>query len=71
MILLPVKNNLKSLRHKHEMNQKEFAEYLGLSSWAYNRYENQAVQPTLEVALMIAEKLEITVNEIFYRESDQ
>lgn len=63
-----LKNRLKSIRHKYEMNQKEFAEYIGLSAWAYNRYEKQAVQPTLEVALMISEKLGITVNEIFYRE---
>jgi len=50
------------------MNQKEFAAYLGLSAWQYNRYEKQAIQPSLEVALNIAEKLKIPVEQIFYRE---
>ena len=48
------------------MNQVEFAEFLGLSQYQYNRYENQARQPTLEIALQISAKLNRTVNEIFY-----
>ncbi|WP_092487497.1 helix-turn-helix transcriptional regulator [Desulfoscipio geothermicus] len=68
---MAVRNRLKSIRHQHEMNQKEFAQYLGLSAWSYNRYEKQVIQPSLEVALAIAERLKQPVEEIFYRESSE
>lgn len=61
-----VKNRLKSYRHKHEMNQTEFAAFLGISSDQYNRYENNRRQPKLDVALRISERLGVSVNEIFY-----
>lgn len=65
---LMIRNNLKSIRHKHEMNQSEFAKYLGLRQDQYNRYERQDRQPTLEQALKISKKLGISVNDIFYLE---
>lgn len=68
VMFMAVRNRLKYWRHQHQMNQKEFAECLGLSAWAYNRYEKQAVQPSLEVAIAIAEILKIPIEEIFYRE---
>ncbi|AZV44086.1 helix-turn-helix transcriptional regulator [Peribacillus asahii] len=64
---MPIRNRLKALRHEYRMNQTEFAEFLGLSVYQYNRYEKEARQPTLEVALQISEKVERPVNEIFYR----
>ena len=68
---MAVRNRLKYWRHHHQMNQKEFAGYLGLSAWSYNRYEKQAVQPSLEVALAIAERLNQPTEEIFYREPSE
>lgn len=59
------KNKLKSFRHRHEMNQKEFAEFIGVGDKLYNRWENQHIQPTLEKALIISEKLKCTVNDLF------
>lgn len=64
---MPVANKLKELRHDHRMNQTEFADYLGISVYSYNRYENGARIPVLEVALQISEKLQRPVNDIFYR----
>lgn len=61
-----LKNNLKSWRHKLEMNQVEFATFLGVNQSHYNRWENQRLQPTLEMALQISEKLNCSVNELFY-----
>lgn len=61
-----IKNKLKTFRHKHEMNQKEFAAYLGIRYEQYNRYERQDRQPNLEIALRISEKLGVTVNDIVY-----
>jgi DNA-binding XRE family transcriptional regulator len=59
------KNKLKSYRYKQEMNQVEFAAFLGVSQSHYNRWENQKLQPTLEMALRISAKLNCTVNELF------
>lgn len=61
-----IQNRLKSFRHKHEMNSKEFAIYIGINSDQYSRYENNRRQPTLEIAVRISEKLSVTVNDIFY-----
>jgi putative transcriptional regulator len=63
---MPISNRLKELRHDHRMNQKEFAEFLGISVYQYNRYENQTRQPTLEVALQISNKIEKPVNDICF-----
>jgi len=59
-------NRLKDIRHDHRMNQTEFAEFLGISIYQYNRYEKQSRQPTLEVALQISNKVKRPVNDIFF-----
>jgi len=63
---MPVRNRLKDLRHDHRMNQTEFADFLALSVYQYNRYEKEARQPTLEIALQISGKVKRPVNDIFY-----
>jgi len=63
---MPVHNLLKTYRHKHEMNQKEFAQFIGVSQSQYNRYEKNTIQPSLEIALKISDKLGVQVNDIFY-----
>jgi len=47
-------------------HSKEMALILGISEQAYSRLENQRNQPTLEKALIYAQKLKRTVDEIFY-----
>jgi DNA-binding XRE family transcriptional regulator len=61
-----VRNHLKNLRHDHRMNQSEFAEFLGVNRQLYNRWENQATQPSLEWALRIAEKLGLYVEDVVF-----
>jgi putative transcriptional regulator len=68
---MAVHNRLKSYRHKHEMNQLEFAQYLGVNQSQYNRYERNTHQPTLEIALKISDKLGVNVNDIFYVVEDK
>jgi len=63
---MAVKNRLKEIRHDRRMNQIQFAEFLGVAQYQYNRYELQRQQPTLEMALRIAEKLNMPVEQIFY-----
>jgi putative transcriptional regulator len=64
---MAIENKLKELRHDFRMNQKEFANFLGLNATQYNRYENQERQPTLEIALLISEKVGRSVNDLFVR----
>jgi DNA-binding XRE family transcriptional regulator len=45
--------------------QKDFAEYLGMEQQDYNRIENNKKQVSLETALLIAQKLNKHVEEIF------
>lgn len=52
------------------MNQKEFARFLGIVPNQYNRYERQHSQPTLELALRFAKKLNVSVEDIFYIDKD-
>jgi len=61
-----VKNNLKEIRMKEYLkNKREFAKMLGISEPQYNRYENGVNQPPLETALLIAEKLGKSCDEIW------
>ena len=70
-MLLAVKNRLKKIRHELEIDtQTEMAKHLGVARNQYNRYENQDKQPTLEIALRIAQKLNKPLEHIFYLEPD-
>ncbi len=61
-----VQNRLKEIRMKeYMMNQKEFASFLEIDFRQYNRYEH-SIQPSLEVALKMAFKLNKDVKKIFY-----
>jgi DNA-binding XRE family transcriptional regulator len=46
--------------------QKDFAELLNINNKDYNRIENNNKQVTLETALIIAEKLNMKIEEIWY-----
>lgn len=64
---MAVKNRLREIRHQMMIDkQNEMADYLCLQQQQYNRYEKQGVQPTLEVSLKIAQKLNKRVEDIFY-----
>lgn len=64
-----VKNRLLETRLiKGYKFQKDFAEFLELSQYQYNRYERNERQPSLEIAIKILDKLNINYNELFYLE---
>ncbi|HEY5588831.1 MAG TPA: helix-turn-helix transcriptional regulator [Candidatus Paceibacterota bacterium] len=66
MVIL-VKNKLGDIRLKMGFRfQKEFAEYLGLSSWLYNRYEKNVVQPGAETLLLICKKTNLKIQDVIY-----
>ncbi|MGE5422864.1 MAG: helix-turn-helix transcriptional regulator [Ignavibacteriales bacterium] len=62
-----IKNRLKQIRHELQIDtQVEMAQLVGVQREQYHRYERQGQQPTLELALRIAAKLNRPVEEIFY-----
>lgn len=63
-----VKNRLSEIRLKMGFRfQKDFATFLGLDSWLYNRYENNAVQPSAETLLLICEKTNLKIEDVIYK----
>lgn len=70
---MKVKNRLEQLRLSRGFKfQKDFAEYLGISQYQYNRYEKNINQPSLEVLLDICgpEKLNMDPREVCYLVND-
>ena len=65
-----LKNKLKSYRHKHEMNQIQFATWLGVPQAQYSRWERQIQQPNLEWAYKLCVKLNCNIMDLFYYSPD-
>ncbi|MBS4538232.1 helix-turn-helix transcriptional regulator [Clostridium sp. D2Q-11] len=62
-----VKNRLEEIRlQKGYKFQKDFAEFLELSQYQYNRYERNERQPSLEILLKISDKLNMDIKDIVY-----
>ena len=49
----------------NQMEQWEFAEFLGVRRQQYNRWERQVVQPNIETAWALAKKLNIKMDDLF------
>ncbi|MBP2652647.1 MAG: DNA-binding protein [Firmicutes bacterium] len=60
-----LKNKLKSFRHKYEMNQLEFAAFLGVNKSLYNRWERQQGQPNSVSMIKLAKKLGCKIDDLF------
>ncbi len=64
-----VKNRLKEIRmREYMMAPGEFAKYLDVSIKTYSGWENGHSKPTLEGALVIANKLNKDIKDIWYLE---
>lgn len=59
-----IRNRLKELRHKHMMNQTEFARYLGVLHNQYNIWERQVKQPNLDNVMKLCQTLNIKVEDL-------
>ncbi len=65
-----VKNRLLEIRLSlGYKKQKEFAEYLEVSKASYNKWENNSSQPGVETILLIANKLNLKIEDIVYLEN--
>lgn len=62
-----VKNRLKEIRMKeYMMNIVEFSKLLEISNTTYCNWESNISRPNLEKALMISQKLNKNIEEIWY-----
>jgi len=69
VVKLAVRNRLLEIRLSRGYQfQTEFAKFLGLPQYQYNRYERNERQPSLEIVLDICgkDKLDIDPREVFY-----
>lgn len=68
---MPIRNRLLAVRlHMaadlgREVSQKEFAEMVGVAQPQYSRYERQERQPHIEIAIQIANKLGLKLDDLF------
>lgn len=55
---MPVKNRIRHWRLQLEaMEQQEFADIIGFSTWILEKWEQQQIQPTLEALCRIKDTL--------------
>ena len=65
---MEIRNRLKEIRMKeYTMDRIEFAEFLNVNIKTYYSWENGNRIPSLDQCLDISNKLNISVNEIWYK----
>ncbi|TRM11719.1 helix-turn-helix transcriptional regulator [Lentibacillus cibarius] len=65
-----MKNKLKELRKEYDYSQDGLAEKLGVSRQTINSIEKGKYNPSLPLALLIAQIFKTTVENIFFLEED-
>ena len=63
-----LKNNLKEIRQKNEYTQEELGNSVGVSRQTIISIERYRYKPSLELAMKIAEKLCVKIENLFYFE---
>lgn len=61
-----LKNNLKEIRQKNGFTQEELGNNVGVSRQTIISIERYRYKPTLELAMKIAQKLNIKIEKLFY-----
>jgi putative transcriptional regulator len=65
-----VRNIVKQLRKQAGLRQEDMAEALGVSRQTIIAIENDKYNPSLELAMKIAELLKLHVDEIFFLDNE-
>lgn len=60
-----IKNSLKEIRLSHSLSQEELAESVGVSRQTIISIEKSVYQPSVTLALKLAKKLKVSVEDIF------
>lgn len=64
-----MRNTVKQLRKQAGLRQEDLAKMLGVSRQTIIAIENDKYNPTLELAMKIADLLKLHVDEIFFLDS--
>lgn len=62
-------NQLKELRMKAMLNQKQLSELAGVSPWTISKIEHGQRLPQIGVAYLLARTLGVSIEDIFFPES--
>ncbi len=65
-----MQNRVKQLRKQAGLRQEDLAKELGVSRQTIIAIENDKYNPTLELAMKLARRLNLHVDEIFWLEED-
>ena len=65
-----MKNNLRMILAERKIKKGEFAKEIGITPGTLSFIVNEKSVPTLEVAMKIAQKLEIKVEDIWYFDAE-
>ena len=65
-----LKNNLKVVRQNKGLTQEELGANVGVSRQTIISIERYRYKPTLELAMKLAEKLNIKIEKLFYFEQE-
>ena len=66
-----IRNRLRTIRMvEYQMEKQDFARFLGINFKTYYSIEQGTSRPKLENALLIAQKLNKTVDEIWHLENE-
>ncbi len=65
-----LKNNLKEVRQKKGLTQEELGANVGVSRQTIISIERYRYKPTLELAMKLAENLNIKIEKLFYFEQE-
>ena len=63
-----LKNNLKEVRQKKGLTQEELGTNVGVSRQTIISIERYRYKPSLELAMKIAEKLDVKIEKLFFFE---
>ena len=59
---------MKQARLEKELSQTELAKLIGVSRQTINMIENGAYNPTIELCIKICKELDVTLNDLFWKE---
>ncbi|SFX10728.1 putative transcriptional regulator [Thermoactinomyces sp. DSM 45891] len=60
-----MKNRIHELRKARQISQEQLAKLCGVSRQTINAIENDKYDPSLELAFKLANKLDVSVDELF------
>jgi len=65
-ILRKVGNNLRHLRQTHDLTQEDLGKHLGVTRHTIMALESRKYEPSIALALTIAQYFNVPVEDIFY-----